>query len=297
MIGIIPAGSEARNISANAEDLDVATIFSAGNLIPKLYIAVVATGVVIGDLEAGYSLSTANLHTGSGFVLVNNGHLLGGAGAGAQGGNIRSQIGDDCGSGQNCGGISLGPFVGGWVGGDGLRLSNQLSSVTIDNTNGNIWGGGGGGGGGGPLGFISDALMGGGGGAGAGYPNPSGGGSAGIFIAGSGGICEYAYDQYNGVDGGNTSGSTPATYARGLGGVGGGPMSVFTAGGGGNGGDWATSGTNAVPQSHGCEQPAVQGYRVGTNGGPAGKAVVPNGAPTITWLGGSSFPNIKGAIT
>jgi len=295
MIGVIPSGSEVTVVNSSVNDLDIATRYVAGTVLPKLYIAVVSSGVILGQVLGAGSLYTANLAVGAGFVLVNEGYILGNGGRGGQGGNLLGKIGDDCGSGQNCGAISNGPYVSGWIGGDGLRLSAQLSSVTIDNTNGNIWGGGGGGGAGGPLGFISEAVTGGGGGEGAGWPSNAigGGGPAGSFSPTS--ACIYSFSVYPATAGANNSGATPELRTGGLGGAGA-NYSSFTSGGGGNGGGWASAGTNAVPQSHDCSAPAIQGYRVGTGGGGAGKAVAPLGAPTIAWLGGSSYPNIKGSI-
>ena len=193
---------------------------------------------------------------GSTLKIINNGKIIGVGGKGGRGGVSSPTCNDSAGN-------------VGFVGGDALDLTWD---VTIDNTNGNIYGGGGGGGGGATDTQGTIRSTGGGGGGGAGRVD-SVGGFAGLAIFCSGGN--------NGFDGGvgNTVGGT--------GGAGGGLTSGADGGDGGDGGGYGTAGSDGT-QGH-------SGAAAGLGGG-AGKAAELNGN-TITWLGGSSSPNVEGAVS
>lgn len=189
--------------------------------------------------------------TGSTIKIINNGYITGAGGNGGRGGNVGSngsagQIGKDA--------LSLG-----W-------------NVTIDNTNGYIFGGGGGGGGGAGIIDGLGGAAGGGGGGGQGYPGGAGGdrGSGGGIAAG------------DGTDGSRTN--------RGSGGAGGQDgFYPVTGGNGGNGGLWASNGVSG--QSVTGDTTYNGGFR-----GAGGKAIDLNGY-TVTWLGGNNSTQVKGAVS
>ena len=140
---------------------------------------------------------------------------------------------------------------------------NITCPTTITNGSGYIWGGGGGGGGGAELditvGKINRTAGGGGGGGGAG--NAVGAGGA-------------------GVDGG-ASGSAGTNSAGGAGGAGG-TDGAYSAGAGGAGGNPGVDGNT--------------GGGPGAAGGAAGKAINLNGN-SVTWVSGSTDPNVKGVVS
>lgn len=161
----------------------------------------------------------------------------------------------------------------GQAGGHGVIM---LHNLTIDNTNGFIYGGGGQGGGGGAIADTNPpagnaASGGGGGGGGRGYNNAAGG----------------AKGQGN-TDG--HDGNPGSSSAAGTGGTGG--LSFAGTGGtGGTGGDWGTAG------SAGSLATATAANRTAVGpGGAAGKAVQKN-SHTLTWQGGNNSTQVKGAQT
>ncbi len=232
----------------------------------RAYVVTVAPGVTLSSTSTSVAaFQTGPLPAGSTVRLINNGNLYG---AGGRGGNA---------------GDSAYAAAGGGAGGDAIAASVP---VTIDNTNGTIFGGGGGGGGG----FLctrSNVLACGG----------SGGGGRGSTpgAAGSKGTCFSGASYPNG-----TSGSAGTTAAPG--GGGGGASSGYypnqysapfycTAAGGGAGGDWGASGANSGTS---YLDGAVQ-YSP-TAGGAAGHAVRLSNGASVTWLGGNTAARVKGPV-
>lgn len=188
------------------------------------------------------STSTAALKTGSwaaGVVLTleNKGRIQGKGGTGGEGDN----------AGNNANGFS---------GGDSLEATY---AITVDNTNGEIWGGGGGGGGGG---YGQGGFAGGGGG---------GGGSG--TTAGSGGACPQNTPSL--VPG--TPGAAGTADAGGVGGSGG--TNGGIGGTGGNGGAPGVAGSNGTAGTGGVSQGP------GGTGGARGNYIVGNSFVTWTAMG------------
>jgi hypothetical protein len=221
--------------------LNVILTTSAG-----IYISGVATG---SSWVAGDVITIVNAAT-----ITNKGGLGGDGGASA----------------------STPPGLPGQNGTNGADAINLAWPVTIDNTNGYIFGSSGGSGGGG--GACSANLIyqagGGGGGGGRGYPDAAGGdGGASVGQPGTaaqdgdttGGALEGSGGNDNGVaiggDGGGYTNSTPQL--------------------------WAAVGEHGIVGNLG----AARGTR-----GVAGKAVDLNGF-AITWLGGNNASQVKGAQT
>ena len=209
------------------------------------------------------SLTTAAaLLTGSGWAanstitVVNNGKIYGCGGNGGAGGN----------------GTAGGPNNGtaGSAGGPAINLSWP---ITIDNTNGYIYGGGGGGGGGADHQLSVYAAGGGGGGGGDGGPGSGygAGGAPGLY----------------GVDGSYGGNGDAVAGSGGVGGAGGNDSSIAIGGTGGNGGQWGGVGAAGGSTS----------TNTGGAAGAAGKAVALNGQPTPTWLGGNNSTQVKGAVS
>lgn len=173
---------------------------------------------VIITVDAGVTLTDATTGVfGIPLKIINNGHMYGSGGHGGKGGTG-----------------SPGTGAAGAPGGHGLTMDMDL---TLDNTNGELWGGGGGGGGGNSS---ADGTYGGGGGGG-GQGDPEGAG-------GSNGA---------GVNGDGQAGTAATSSAPGTGGGG-----ALGAGNGGDGGAWATAGVDSTD---------------GGAGGAAGQAVAKNG--------------------
>jgi hypothetical protein len=207
---------------------------------PLNVLVTVNTGIYVGG-----GLIIANFAAGSTVKLVNNGFILGSGGAGGNG-------------------------PGGAGGDGGTALTLNANDLTIDNTNGRIFGGGGGGGGGGDYSSGSAGAQGGGGGGGFGYPGGAAGSPGGAGGAGAEGSA-------------GTAGSRTAAGVHGLGGTD--PFFGVSAGNGGDGGGIAAAG-------------AAGGSSATTAGGPggsAGKAILTNGV-TVTWQGGNNATQVKGAI-
>lgn len=200
--------------------------------------------------------------------LINNGNILG---MGGDGGDGASQIY----SGQgDCG--STTPGTDGGNGGDAITLAWD---ITIDNTNGNIWGGGGGGGGFNSGSIANEVCV----------AGPGSGGGAGGYLTtvSSGGIGGTA----SGATGENYSGCDGEDGSGGASGVGGRKGSTTQFGcpafvSSPVGGAYGTAGDS--PVFFVCDNAGL--------GGAAGKAVE-LGGNTITWLGGSSSPNVEGAVS
>lgn len=208
------------------------------------------TGVV---LQAG--LIGTSFAAGSSIVIINNGRIAGIAGAGSGGVGLNGSSGFD----------TSGVFTG-----DGGHAIETNVPTSIDNTNGEIFGGGGGGGAGAatrqPVGGpYTYRAGGGGGGGGQGYNNASGGtgGVSAISVFENGG---------NGV-----AGSSAAPGTGGTANVGGGV--------GGDGGSWGASGAPG--------QFAASDASSSYNGGAGGYAVKTNGAG-VSWLGGNNGTQVKG---
>lgn len=253
------------------------------------------TGVYIYSTSTSTpAVATGTWPAGVDVKLVNNGYIMG------KGGN-----GGSLGDGQ--------------AGGNAIEISHPL---IIDNTNGYILGGGGGG-----AGNSSGGLGGGGAGGGNGGTGglTAGGAGGGIGVAGSDGAT--VATEASGAGGGGriavgtggagciivTSGpNQPIVAARGgqCGGGGGGVVDDGTnvtggaggnntsAGGaptstvsslswgiGGGGGGWGEAGGAGLSDSG----PAG-------SGGAAGKAINLNGN-SVTWLGGSASPQVRGAVS
>jgi hypothetical protein len=208
----------------------------AGNpVVPVNVVCTINSGVTC-SLQFRTSNIGDPFPVGSTLKIINHSKFRGLGGGGGAGGDE-----------GNFGGYAGGP------GGPAIRLNDD---ITMDTTDGTIWGGGGGGAGG-PTYSFPGLYGGGGGGAGAGVPGVVGGlGGAGATPGG---------------DGGATIGdSTP-----GEGGLCGYPSAEPGAIGGGpgaKGGDTST---------------AV--------GGAAGKAIELNGH-TVTWLGGNNSAQVKGPV-
>jgi alpha-tubulin suppressor-like RCC1 family protein len=241
------------SISANTSQVNLMTLAGDPSL-PANYIFTIETGVIV------YSTSTAvaAITTGafpalSTLKIVNNGSIIG---KGGNGGNGRD---------ENTG------IDNGDPGGPALSLGYPVS---IDNTNGFIFGGGGGGGGGGAESTsIFSAIYwgdgGGGGGGRSGLSNSSGGAKG---------------NSTNGVDG--VAGSPGTLAAPGAGGAGGEYSPTVQGTAGGAGGQYGTAGSDG----------ADEGAAVGGSGGAAGKAINLN-SQSVTWLAGFNGTKVKGAIS
>ena len=102
---------------------------------------IINTGVVIGSVSpSNPAFLIEGFNSSSIIYLINNGKIYGAGGPGGLRGNNGVELGEDAGDGQD-----------GTTGGIAIRTSNVLS---IDNTNGYIFGGGGGGGGSGGIGAL-----------------------------------------------------------------------------------------------------------------------------------------------
>jgi hypothetical protein len=206
---------------------------------PLNVLITVSSGIYVG------TLAYRNFAAGSTIKLVNNGYIVGGGGAG---GNGPGGVGSD----------------------GGVALALGTNNITIDNTNGFIYGGGGGGGGGGDYNAGSAGAQGGGGGGGFGYPGGAAGSPGGAGGAGAEGTA-------------GTAGSRTAAGVHGLGGTD--PFFGVSGANGGDGGGIAGAG-------------AAGGSSATTAGGPggsAGVAILTNGV-TVSWLGGFNSTQVKGAI-
>src|SRR6185369_6070398 len=218
-------------ISSNQVVFNIRT--AAGNpSAPVLVVVTILAGVLVTGMTTGSGWAA-----GSKINIVNHGRLSGSGGAGGFGGN----------------GVTHVQPTAGQAGFDALTLGY---SVTIDNTDGEIFGGGGGGGGG----CQTDVFSHGGGGGGGGQGHSGGTGAPG------------------GANGGGT-GVSGSTTTPGTGGAG-----NLTAGGGGAGGWFGEAGHQGSPNSVGSS---------GAVGGAAGKAIALNGF-TATIIAGGDATRVKG---
>jgi len=201
-------------IAANTYNYNVGNAAAAlgyDNTKPARVWVTVNSGVYVGnqDVQSGsVSMLWQTFPAGSECRLINNGFIYGRGGAG---GNAPSGAGED---GQRA-----------------VVLSNIPSGISIDNTNGYIFGGGGGGGGGGGNQFAPGY---GGGGGGQGFNGGGGGSGSGTGSAGTAG------DQ--------------SSY-----GFGGSPN-------GGNGGEWGQAGSAGLGGAVPGGSPGAGGAAVFTNG-------------------------------
>ena len=226
--------------------------FSASNPSIIFYIE---SGVVIYSNNNTLPALTADSFPSGVFVkILNYGHIAGAAGP----------------NGLSTGGSS--PGGNGGTGGTAITLS---SNVTIDNTNGYIYGGGGGGGAGGPAicqGYSADIGN---------YISTYTGGAGGNGAGSNGGVITAAT---NGVLGKGPMGAINPCNTN--------NVTGWYADWGGDGGTWGTAGGNGystVSPYH-----TANWYPDGTGGG-AGLAIITNGY-TITWQGGSSSPHVLGSV-
>lgn len=265
------------DLTINATQAAVYDAFvAAGN--PGDVVDVVCTvndpGVV---LKAGFTTGVG-WTAGSTFKLVirNNNVIAGLAGGVAVGNN---------GFGQG-GNAKVASFTGGSNGQNGGDAITLHIPITIDNTDGFIFGGGGQGAGGGSTAFTDPPNAathngpGGGGGAGQGYRDTEGneppkGGYAGEKD-GSGTVA---------ANGGDGSAGGPGAGGNG------GSYGLEQGGRGGDGGGWGQPGADGQAATT-----AANPYtRAPGTAGAAGRAVRTNGH-AVTWLGGNNSTQVKGAV-
>ena len=271
----------ALTISANIADYNAfVAAGSPGGSTPYDVTLTINTGVICYATTTG----TAALRVGgswpagSTFVIVNNGYIIGAGGAGGAGGAYSNG-------------------AAGGAGGNAIDFAGSgLTSVTVNNTAGYIYGGGGGGGGGGSNGWwtgYSEWLGGGGGGGGAGNVAGGGGANPGYYIVAS------AFTPTSGTSGtaGSSVGGTGGLGWDGNRDVGGESPSDHRAygGDGGNGGGYGeagAAGTNATS----FDWLWALGSYVGNTAGAAGKAINLGGV-SISWSGGNNITQVKGVVT
>jgi hypothetical protein len=188
--------------------------------------------------------------SGSTITIVNNGRIYGKGGNGSAGATTPGTAG---------------------AGGNAMSLSYPVS---IDNTNGYIFGGGGGGGGG-SRGYNAYAAAGGGGG-GASGPSASSGG------AGQNTLMEDGSAGASGTTSGGGAGGAGGTYGQ------------HTGGRGGSGGTWGAAGARGAEGT--THSTMVYDPAPGGAGGAAGKAIDTNGH-AVTWIAGNNTTRVKGAVS
>lgn len=247
----------ALTISANATNYNVFT--QAGN--PADVVEVVVTinsGVTVTSNVAAALTFPSNFASGSTARLINNGAIKGIGGSGGQGGTGNADNDASAASGDN-----------GTAGGDAI---STYVSISIDNTNGEIFGGGGGGGGGAatytanPIGTFADGGGGGGGQQGLSLDNAGAAGGAGASA---------------GVAGTNAS--------AGVGGAGENGGAVI-GGTGGTGAAWGDTGSDGGAAS------SAGGVGTPGTGGAGGYAVRLNSGATCTFEAGNTAAKVKGAV-
>ena len=226
-------------------------------------------GITVFGSTGNPAFTTAGMHPDSTLVLINNGeiHGAGGAGGGGGDGNTSSNQAKFCRwnwSGGNAG-------QQGEDGTDALLI--EISSVEIDNTLGEIFGGGGGGGGGDrEKGPQTDFVYNGGGGGGGGLGEGTAPGGVGGVITQGSELCGSS-TRNDGPDG--TGGTDIAN------GTGGDVTDPDGFDGADGAGDWGIAGDDAG---------------TGGAGGVGGFAVRLNGA-SIIWTGGNNGAQVKGAVS
>ncbi len=226
-------------------------------IVRSIVTITVNSGVLMDSSVGADALNAQGLPANSTILLVNNGDIIGRGGNAGKGGTCLVEVDE----GPTCIG-SGGTGLSGSDGRDAIIFDGSGVDLTIDNTNGNIYGGGGGGGGGNGCKQDSPCLGAGGSGGGGG----AGGGNAGIAGSGSG-LC---------IPGNpGSSGGTGVSGTAGSGG--GGVTNGCSTGAGGAGGEYGLDGG-------------------GANGGTAGKAVENNGTGTVTFTGGNNADQVKGTV-
>ena len=241
--------SDTQNINLHALAGSPAT---AGN-----YTFTINSGITVGSgSTANAAISTGVWPAGSTVTLINNGKIYGRGGNGGAGGSCTGSR------------VVVAPppkCTAASAGGDGGSALSVNYNITLNNTNGSIFGGGGGGGG---AGGITQSLFsgntpsgGGGGGGGQGVAASNGGAGGTAMYPGSAGHSGTATSP--GVPGKNNQYGETTIYK------------------GGSGGTWASAGG--------------KGEYSGATGGAAGKAILLN-ATTIVWQGGNNSAHVKGAV-
>jgi hypothetical protein len=231
-------GGSTLEISSNMANYNIATMLGSPTSPVNVTLTIPSGVTVSSNSAATAALDTGPLPSGSTVTIVNNGTIVGGGGNGGDGGG-------PC--------LVTAPTSGA----NGGNAINTTVTISIENTNGYIYGGGGGGGGGATT-CASFSSGGGGGGGGGGSGGTSSFGTAGSGTTTAGGA---------GVVGNTDSYGYPLT--------------------GGNGG-WPGESGNVGLTGFGNGHPA------GAGGAP-GKAINLNGQ-TITWLGGNDATRVKGAV-
>lgn len=274
-------------ISGNTNNYNIwnAVVAQLGSTptVPTLCTVTVNSGVTVGAANTG----AAAMVTGSGWpasstiTIVNNGTIGGAGGAGGSGGSDAPQVGGN-----------------GAAGGDAISLSY---AVTINNTNGNVFGGGGGGSGGGGSASVGAAAGGGGGGGGQGSTGGAGG-VRGAQAAGSPGANGGAGTGGARGDGGiygahSTSYGTPPNNSYGFANA----VGAY----GGAGGTWGNAGESFSGVGTWDWSDWDNGFQIGGDagngsangaGGAAGRAVRLNGNG-ITWSGGNNGTQVRGSVS
>lgn len=242
-------------ISASTINANLHTIAGSPSCTGGTWTFTINSGVVLGSNTTSVAaLQTGTFPSGSSVTLINNGKIYGMGGAGGRGADS-----------INVGGAQ--PGGNGQPGGPAISLG---TSISINNTNGQIFGGGGGGNGGGSA-YYDDGesywgpYSGGQGGGGQGY-GTSLGGAPGTPT----GLGNYS------------PGATGSQAGQGL--AENSPNQL-----GGDGGAWGSPGV------FGSKTSRAYNYLHTADGavGAAGPAVDRNGN-TLTWLGGNNSANVKG---
>jgi alpha-tubulin suppressor-like RCC1 family protein len=242
-------------ISANTSDVNLYSLAGSPIVPIELTVTVLSNVTISSSSSTTPALQTGFLPTGSTVNIINNGSIFGRGGDGANGppydGNFAPTYTSD---------VTL---ANGRDGGPAISLSQ---SITIDNTNGKIFGGGGGG----AASFSGFGGVGGsGGGGGQSVPNSSGGSGTPTTYTGASGAPGTIAGPGNGGPG--QTRTVPLSYFT---------MTVTTQAGG-NGGPWGTAGSASADG--------------GVGGGP-GKAINLNGF-SATLTGGNNGTQIKGAVS
>ena len=226
----------------------------AGNPADAVNVIVNVNAVVYSSTATVAALVTgAGWAAGSKIKIVNNSTIYGCGGAGGTSG-----VNEDVGWDNNSGGVR--PAAWGGSGGAAIEIQDGNVAVSIDNTNGFIYGGGGGGGGGATgsqPGNNESLVIGGTGGVGRSYNQSAGAGGNSYLVDGS-------YDSVS---------TDSATYSM-----------------GGAGGDYGAAG------SAGHDPGTMTYYYTAPSAGGAGGKAVALGGHSVTWIAGNDTTKIKGAV-
>lgn len=255
-------GSTTWNLELGSDDQNVNLKDALEALYGPMVVAVsavvrVAAGVTIGSANPSTPAMTTGTSwpSGSTLKIINDGKIYGAGGVGAS-------------------------FNGpGGAGGDALDLR---VNVTIDNTNGQIFGGGGGGGPGGGDPYTDPAPA----------PSAGAGGGGQGSDGGPGGTGDTGAGASNGSAGSSSGSGSGADGANGgqRGGAGGGWGSS-----GAHGNDPASLTAGVVGGPGGGLLPGGHFGFNGGNGYAGGRAVRKN-SRSITWLGGNNTSQVKGLV-